>query len=407
MGLLDFDMNDPKTAGLLNLGLGILMGNTGRPGDLGQGIMQGYGNYQNMLQQQQRQKMLEQQQNMQNKEFGMREKEFDQKQKQYQDQESAIAEATKNNPQFGALFRLNPAAAIKAAFPAANGTDPYFTPIATANGLVAFDNRTGKYTQLDYQGQPLVKSTDSPQVRGAVKDAESQAAANWKPNTDIPGLVTTDADVVRQARGLPTNNFNTPYPVTFGAPGTTQTDVREGTTGEIPLRNPGNPRPRGISVPTEAELAGAKKEAEIRAESSGKKDATMSGLGGIIDEAKGILTGTVKPTASGFGAIMDAMGTAVGYAPEGAAEADKLKAIGGALVAKMPRMEGPQSNLDVENYKQMAGDVGNPTLPISRRLAALEQVETLWRKYDKGATTQQQQKPARSKADILKQYGVR
>ena len=69
MGLLDFDMNDPKTAGLLNLGLGILMGNTGRPGDLGQGIMQGYGNCQNMLQSQQRQKMLEQQQNMQNTQF--------------------------------------------------------------------------------------------------------------------------------------------------------------------------------------------------------------------------------------------------------------------------------------------------------------------------------------------------
>jgi hypothetical protein len=69
MGLLDFDMNDPKTAGLLNLGLGILMGNTGRPGDLGQGVMQGMGNYQNMMAQQQRQKMLEQQQQMQNTQF--------------------------------------------------------------------------------------------------------------------------------------------------------------------------------------------------------------------------------------------------------------------------------------------------------------------------------------------------
>lgn len=69
MGLLDFDMNDPKTAGLLQLGLGILAGNTGRPGDLGQGLMAGAQNYQQMMQQQQRQKMLEQQQEMQNTQF--------------------------------------------------------------------------------------------------------------------------------------------------------------------------------------------------------------------------------------------------------------------------------------------------------------------------------------------------
>jgi hypothetical protein len=69
MGLLDFDMNDPKTAGLLNIGLGILAGNTGRPGDLGQGLLGGMQNYQQMLAQQQRQKMLEQQQQMQNTQF--------------------------------------------------------------------------------------------------------------------------------------------------------------------------------------------------------------------------------------------------------------------------------------------------------------------------------------------------
>jgi hypothetical protein len=69
MGLLDFDMNNPQTAGLLNLGMGILAGNTGRPGDLGAGIMQGLSNYQQMMAQQQRQKLLEQQQQMQNTQF--------------------------------------------------------------------------------------------------------------------------------------------------------------------------------------------------------------------------------------------------------------------------------------------------------------------------------------------------
>jgi Sec-independent protein translocase protein TatA len=90
MGLLDFDMNDPKTAGLLNLGLGILMGNTGRPGDLGQGIMQGYGNYQNMMQQQQRQKMLEQQQEMQNQQWQFQKADYERKQAQADAQSKAL-----------------------------------------------------------------------------------------------------------------------------------------------------------------------------------------------------------------------------------------------------------------------------------------------------------------------------
>jgi hypothetical protein len=68
-GILNFDMNDPKTAGLLNIGLGILAGNTGRPGDLGQGLLGGMQNYQQMMAQQQRQKLLEQQQQMQNTQF--------------------------------------------------------------------------------------------------------------------------------------------------------------------------------------------------------------------------------------------------------------------------------------------------------------------------------------------------
>jgi hypothetical protein len=69
-GLLDsIDFNDPQTAGLLNLGLGILAGNTGRPGDMGQGLMSGLQNYQQQMAQQQRQKMLDQQQQMQTTQF--------------------------------------------------------------------------------------------------------------------------------------------------------------------------------------------------------------------------------------------------------------------------------------------------------------------------------------------------
>jgi hypothetical protein len=271
MGLLDFDMNDPKTAGLLNIGLGILMGNTGRPGDLGQGVMQGFGNYQNMMAQQQRQKMLEQQFKQDNELFALK---------------KAEAERDARKPIVVGKSLLDPVTykPLYEASGANSGADPYFSPIATENGLAWFDHRTGKLQMIDSgDGKPVVKSADSPLVRGAVKGAESQAAAEWKPNTDIDGVVSTDANVSRMVNGLPTNNFSTPYPVTFGAPGTTATDVREGTTGDIPLRNPGNPRVSGLKVPTAAELAAAKKDAEIKAEDRAK---TQTGLGQAVSQAE-------------------------------------------------------------------------------------------------------------------------
>lgn len=135
----------------------------------------------------------------------------------------------------------------------------------------------------------------------------------------------------------------------------------------------------------EAELSaqGAARKAAVGA--TAKRDANLMGIGDVIDQARAALApeSGPRPTHSGLGAAVDYGASLVGLTPPGAAQADKLKAISGALVAKMPRMEGPQSDFDVQNYKEMAGRVGDQTLPIARRLAALDAVEALWRKYDK------------------------
>lgn len=86
-------------------------------------------------------------------------------------------------------------------------------------------------------------------------------------------------------------------------------------------------------------------------------------------------------TGSGIGASADAAGRLFGYSSEGAQKAAKLEALGGALVMKMPRMEGPQSNLDQLLYREMAGKVGDRTVPVAEREAALQTVETLLTKY--------------------------
>lgn len=87
------------------------------------------------------------------------------------------------------------------------------------------------------------------------------------------------------------------------------------------------------------------------------------------------------PTESLAGAGIDKAMSLVGKSTKSADVASQLEALSGWLVSNVPRMEGPQSNFDVDNYKTMAGKVGDRTLPISARLAAANEVEKLQRKY--------------------------
>lgn len=115
-----------------------------------------------------------------------------------------------------------------------------------------------------------------------------------------------------------------------------------------------------------------------------KRQFNMQGIGQTIQEAEDILTNKVKPpTGSGIGSAVDTVAGVFGATPSGAAEAQRLKAVGGALVSKMPRMEGPQSDKDVALYKEMAGMVGDSTVPVERRVAALDEVKKLWAKYER------------------------
>lgn len=157
------------------------------------------------------------------------------------------------------------------------------------------------------------------------------------------------------------------------------------------------------------EFKAAQAGAVAREESAAKKQASMSGINDILNQAEQILVNS-KPTGSGAGAMTDAVMGFAGVGTDSAAAADSLEAIGGALVAKMPRMEGPQSNYDVESYRLMAGRVGDRSLPVSRRLAALRTVRHLWAKYEhlnRDAPTDAA--PAgggRSIDDLLNKYGT-
>jgi len=169
--------------------------------------------------------------------------------------------------------------------------------------------------------------------------------------------------------------------------------------------------PNGQIVQTAAgavQLTGKERQrlAGAAIESQQNKEQKMAGFGDAIAEARQILTGTDPltgnagtkplPTASGVGSLVDYLGNLGGVAPRGQNEAKRLEVVAGILTSKVPRMEGPQSDKDVELYKKMAGDAGNSGLPISTRLSALDTMQKLFSKYERlNPNTPESNQPAR------------
>jgi hypothetical protein len=88
-----------------------------------------------------------------------------------------------------------------------------------------------------------------------------------------------------------------------------------------------------------------------------------------------------KSTSSGIGRAADIAAGWVGYSPESADVAADLGVLGGALVSKMPKMSGPQSDKDVALYKEMAGKLGDSTVPASQKRNAMQTLMDLQAKY--------------------------
>jgi len=88
-----------------------------------------------------------------------------------------------------------------------------------------------------------------------------------------------------------------------------------------------------------------------------------------------------QATSSGIGAAVDWAGGLIGKSATSADKAADLKVLGGMLVSKMPKMSGPQSDKDVMLYKEMAGRIGDPTVPASQKESALQTIYNLNAKY--------------------------
>jgi len=93
-----------------------------------------------------------------------------------------------------------------------------------------------------------------------------------------------------------------------------------------------------------------------------------------------------QSTGSGIGAGVDKLAGVIGASPRGAEAIAQLDVLSYSLLSNVPRFEGPQSDRDVAAYNRAAGDLNNPEKPIKQRLAALNAIVTLLKKYDKDKT---------------------
>jgi hypothetical protein len=136
----------------------------------------------------------------------------------------------------------------------------------------------------------------------------------------------------------------------------------------------------------------------------GKREQMAQNALGVIDQAKVLLD---RATGSYAGAGVDQAARVFGVATPGAETSAQLKALEGALMMAQPRMEGPQSDKDVMLYRQMAGQIGDSTVPASQKRAAIQVIEQLHRRYagPGGASGSWDAAPARPAAGGVKFLG--
>lgn len=227
------------------------------------------------------------------------------------------------------------------------------TPVISKAGDIARDPKTGAIMWQN-PDKPDSASMDPLTKLIAARDALPLG----HPNRAIYDAAIKKAATHAPAASVTANSYGSPVAgMVNGQPGFFQTD-KTGGMSVVPGVRP---------MPTKEEGDKAK---------TGRQSEQMLTA---IEQARSLLK--KGPTESGVGAVADQAARVFGQSSRGAQLAAQLETLSGWMVANVPRMEGPQSNFDVDNYKTMAAKVGDRTVPISERLAALNTLETLHRKY--------------------------
>jgi len=231
----------------------------------------------------------------------------------------------------------------------------------------------------------------------APTEAKARATREVDAGNKILLVDTVTGETVREIpKGLAPQAPQPPKEVGY----TVMTDAN-GNAVYVPNK-PNMPALDMMGRPTTFKPAPTAAEAKVQ-----EKAAQAKKLPVLINEAEKLIQGA---TGSYLGAGADIAARTVGISTEGAKNIASLKALEANLVLSMPRLEGPQSNLDQQLYREAAAQIGDPTVPADTKQAALNTIKRINTTYDSvsqpAQSNQPKSQPARSKADILKQYGL-
>jgi len=386
-GLLGNSMDDPRTMAVLQGVMGLL----GARGNV-QGVAQGLLGYQGAMQQAKQQAAQEEDRAMRRKLAGIELQKAQQQAAKAQAIEAAYRGAIRTPDQMAMAAHGGP---TNAAAQAAPGMAPGFDQNALIRGLTQADPMAAAQMLQPKPADYKVVGDALLQVGpGGVKEAYRAPA---KPEA-MPSAVREYEYARQQGYQGTFQQFQleqrragaSSTSVSYGTP-VAAVDAQGNPVFIQPAKDGGAPAIiPGMRPPKSA--------AEERAEQekAGRERQGKQMLSALTD-AENILKGG-RATASGIGNVVDAGARMVGVSTLGAQDAARLESLSGWLVSNVPRMEGPQSNYDVQNYMTMAGKVGDRTTPIPERTAALQEVRRLQQKYASINGTPMSQQPQEKQA---------
>lgn len=350
-GLFGDDWNDPRSMAALQLGAGLMAagGPSRNPTNLGMALLGGLNQYQGVMDAAKRQKLLDEEMGLRREDSTMRREEFNAKlaeaRRKQQEQEAAKAQFAEwvqtLPPEMQRLAAISPETVIARMFPKDR------QPLVTKPGDVIRDPADPKVVLAQNDPDP---DKDPEFVRLLRAAGLKEGTPEW--NRAMFNLIATKST---------------------HAPGATQNVF----TGQmVPAEVGGQPafvmpsKDGGYTV-----LQG------VQPPGSGKKGQESSRALELVDEAERLIG---KATGSVLGTGRDLTLGMAGISTEGAQAAAQLKVLQGALMMNIPRMEGPQSDKDTQLYREMAGQIGDSTLPIETRRAAIRTIRRLNEKYSGG-----------------------
>jgi hypothetical protein len=404
MGLLD-SMDDPRTMGLLSLGMGMLnsRGNFGQA--LGQAGPQALEAVRQVQQDKQKRAQQEQMQKMQQLQMQQAQMAIAEQQRATQERErmSALAQQFSRSPQQMAMANGQGPTVGNAA--AAQTAPPGFDFSGYANALAGIDPVKALAVQQSLRKeQPKLskleqmRGPDGRMVNVAVfEDGTSKVLPyGVKPEIALQNLgnrvVAIDKNDTGNGASFATGTSpDTIYQGGITTRGQNLTNARAGEANQI---NKDAARVQIINDPTQGILLVDKgngltrpaRTMDGKAVPSEKSAADRRNAQSALDLVTSAESVVPDATGSIAGDLFDRAAAAIAVSTSGAQGTAKLKTIEGALLAKMPRMEGPQSNIDVANYKAAAGQIGDPWVPRKTKLAALETVKEIQQRYAGGGT---------------------